>query len=175
MRRLLNAIYEGAGFLAGVFLILIGVLSIAQVAGRLLGIAAYSFDDFAGFAMAASSFLALAHTFRRNEHIRVSLFIERLTGRARAFTEIVITALALFLVGYFTWYSADMTIMSYQLHDMSTGLVALPLWIPQTGMTLGLLVLFIALVDDLVTALAGHVPSYLEAERTRQVALSESL
>ncbi|HUX24648.1 MAG TPA: TRAP transporter small permease, partial [Burkholderiales bacterium] len=66
MRRFLDVLYTGSGILAGVFLILIAVLTLAQIGGRLLDFDAYSYDDFAGFCMAASSFLGLAHTYRRN-------------------------------------------------------------------------------------------------------------
>jgi hypothetical protein len=68
-----------------------------------------------------------------------------------------------------------MTFVSYRLHDMSTGLVPMPLWIPQAGMALGVVVMFIALLDDVVIALSGREPSYLAAEHDKQVALSESL
>jgi len=67
---------------------------------------------------------------------------------------------AAFLVGYFGWYACDMTIVSYRLNDVSQGLVAVPLWIPQAGMALGLVTLFVAMTDDLVAALRGRSTSY---------------
>ena len=54
MRKFLDLLYTGSGILAGVFLVLIAALSLTQICGRLLGFYAYSFDDFAGFCMAAS-------------------------------------------------------------------------------------------------------------------------
>jgi len=64
MRGALDLLYKGSGFLAGFFLVAVAVLSAAQIAARELGFAAYSYDDFAGFCLAASSFLGLAYTFR---------------------------------------------------------------------------------------------------------------
>ena len=49
MKKFLDWLYTGSGVLAGIFLVLIAVLSLAQISGRVLGFAAYSFDDFAGF------------------------------------------------------------------------------------------------------------------------------
>src|SRR6266704_2860860 len=69
--------------------------------------------------------------------------------RTRRALELVSLAVAAFLVGYFGWYACDMTIISYRLKDVSQGLVAVPLWIPQAGMALGLVTLFVATTDDL--------------------------
>ncbi|MFA5913233.1 MAG: TRAP transporter small permease [Burkholderiales bacterium] len=175
MRKFLDWLYTGSGVLAGIFLILIAILSLAQISGRLLGFDAYSFDDFAGFCMAASSFLGLAHTYRRNEHIRVALLIERFHGRTRRALETLCLGASAFLVCFFAWYATDMAVTSHQINDVSQGLVAVPLWLPQSGMALGLTIMALALLDDLVVLLAGGTPSYLVAERSKKVAMSENL
>jgi TRAP-type C4-dicarboxylate transport system permease small subunit len=153
--------------LAGAFLVGIAAMTLAQIGGRTLGFAARSFDDFAGFAMAASFFLGLAWTMRCGEHIRVTLLLHHLKGRKRHVMAIIALAVSLFLCGYFAWYSVDMTWTSYQLNDVSQGLVAVPLWIPQLAMALGLVVLAIALADDLLLALRGGIPSYEAAEAAK--------
>ncbi len=175
MRKILDGLYTGSGVLAGVFLVLIGALSLAQISGRVLGFDAYSFDDFAGFCMAASSFLGLAHTYRRNEHIRVALVIDRFEGDTRRLLEILCLAASTFLIGYFAWWAIDMVLTSYEIHDVSQGLVAVPLWLPQGGMALGLAIMTIALTEDLVTVLARGKPSYLVAEQNKKIALSENI
>jgi len=175
MRKYLDWLYTGSGILAGIFLILIAALSLAQISGRLLGFDAYSFDDFAGFCMAASSFLGLAHTYRRNEQIRVALLIDRLSGTARKAAELLCLAASSFLVGYFAWYATDMAWTSHIIDDVSQGLVAVPLWLPQSGMALGLTIMAIALLDDLLVLISGGTPSYLAAEKSKKVAMSENL
>ena len=167
MRAALDWLYRGAGVAAGVFLVGIAAMTLAQIGGRALGFAARSFDDFAGFAMAASFFLGLAWTLRCGEHIRVTLLVQNLKGRKRHALEITCLAVSLFLCGFFAWYAVDMTWTSYQLNDMSQGLVAVPLWIPQSAMALGLVVLAIALADDLIVALRGRAPSYEVAEAAK--------
>jgi len=175
MRRSLDWLYTGSGVLAGAFLVLIAALSLAQICGRLLGFAAYSFDDFAGFCMAASSFLGLAHTYRRNEHIRVALLIDRVSGGKRRALETLCLAASAFLIGFFAWYAIDMAWTSYVINDVSQGLVAVPLWVPQGGMALGLAIMAIALTDDLITVLARGTPSYLVAEQSKKIAMSENI
>ena len=152
-------------------MICIAVMTLAQIGGRLLNFAARSFDDFAGFAMAASVFLGLAWTMRCGEHIRVSLLLHHAGGGARRALEVFCLAVSLFLCGYFAWYSIDMTWTSYQLGDVSQGLVAVPLWVPQSGMALGLVVLAIALADDLLVSLLGGTTSYEAADAKRAGAM----
>lgn len=171
MRTALDWLYRASGALAGFFLVCIAVMTLAQIGGRLLSFAARSFDDFAGFAMAASFFLGLAWTLRCGEHIRVNLLLKNMHGAKRRGFEIVCLAISLFLCGYFAWYTVDMTWTSYQLNDVSQGLVAVPLWIPQSGMALGLVVLVVALADDLVALFSGGTSSYEAAEAKKSDAM----
>jgi TRAP-type C4-dicarboxylate transport system permease small subunit len=167
MRAALELLYKMSGLAAGFFLVAIAALTAVQVIGRLAGFAAYSFDDFAGFSMAASSFLGLAYTLRANEHIRMTLVLHHTRPPQRRMLETASLVVATFLVGLFAWFTCDMTFTSYQLGDVSQGLVPVPLWIPQAGMALGLVVLAIAFLDDLLAVLAGRPTSYATAEALR--------
>ena len=146
MRALLDSLYRLSGLAAGFFLVAIAALLLTQIVGRLLGYAPNSYDEFGGYCMAASSFLGLAWTFRANEHIRVTLAIERTKGSTRRAFEILCLLFSLGVIGFFAWGSIDMTWISYVLNDVSTGTVPVTLWIPQVGMALGLAILTIALV-----------------------------
>lgn len=160
MRAALNAVYHASGVLAGAFLVAIGVMSLIQIVGRLLGLAAYSFDELAGYCMAASSFLGLAWTLRCNEHIRMTIVLNMTKGRVHLVLEILCLALATWMAGFFAWASVDMTLTSFRLNDVSQGLVPMKLWIPQSGMALGLVLLAVAFADDLLCVLAGRKSSY---------------
>ena len=160
MRALLEAIYRLSGAAAGFFLVMIGVLSLMQVSGRLLGFAAHSFDEYAGYCMAASTFLGLTWTFRCNEQIRLSLLLARTRGGLRRGMEAVCLASAVGIIGFFAWSTIDMTWTSFVLKEPSQGLVPVLLWIPQSGMAIGLGVMLIALADDLLVVLSGSKASY---------------
>ena len=164
MRAALELLYRTSGRLAGFFLVAIAVLSLAQIGGRLLGFAAHSFDEFAGYCMAASSFLGLAYALRAGEHIRMTLLLHRTRGIARQGLEVACLAAGVFLAGFFTWHACDMLWFSFITHDVSQGLVPVPLWIPQTGMALGLAILLVALLDDLAVVVSRGTPSYDSAE-----------
>ena len=160
MRALREAIYRLSGAAAGFFLVMIGVLSLMQVSGRLLGFAAHSFDEYAGYCMAASTFLGLTWTCRCNEQIRLSQLLARTRGGLRRGMEAVCLASAVGIIGFFAWSTIDMTWTSFVLKEPSQGLVPVLLWIPQSGMAIGLGVMLIALADDLLLVLSGSKASY---------------
>jgi TRAP-type C4-dicarboxylate transport system permease small subunit len=159
-RRLLDGLYLLSGYLAGLFLIAIFALMMALSVGRELGINVKSGDDIASWCMAALAFLGLAHTFKSGEMIRVGLITERLTGRAKWLTEMFALVMAAAFIGFFAWHAVDLVATSWRLNDMSTGVLVVPLWIPQLGYTAGLVILFIAILDELVHVARGHRPRY---------------
>ncbi len=65
---------------------------------------------------------------------------------------------------YFSWYTFLLVRESYLYHDLSPGMIAVPIWIPQSAMLLGLIVLAIALIDGLIsTILNGSASVNTEA------------
>lgn len=160
LRKSLDGLYLASGYLAGVFLVAIFLIMLALSAGRPLGIDVPAGDDFAAWCMAATAFLALAHTFRSAELIRMGLVIDRFTGWRRRLIEIACTAIGATAVSYFAWYAVEMTWVSWKFNDVSMGVIAVPLWIPQLGMSVGLSVLAISFVDELLHVLFGGTPRY---------------
>lgn len=161
MRNFLSALYNIGGYLSGFFLVAIFILMMVLSLGRPFGINIPSGDDFAAWSMAAMAFLGLAHTFKEGQMIRVGLLIDKFTGKTRWAFEIFSLVIALFFVGFFSYHTVMMLVWSYKLNDMSQGIVSIPLWIPQIGMALGLVLLFIALCEEfIVTLFTGEMPSY---------------
>ncbi|HET9577375.1 MAG TPA: TRAP transporter small permease [Usitatibacter sp.] len=151
MRRALDGLYDAAGYLAAFFMVGVLAMVLASVLGRLADFNLRGSDAYAGFCMAAASFLALAHTLKRGEHIRVSLLLERFHGKLRRPLEIWSHLAGTVFSGALAWYSVRLAWQSYDFHDVSQGNDATPMWIPQIAMAVGAIVLVIAMVDDLVT------------------------
>jgi TRAP-type C4-dicarboxylate transport system permease small subunit len=164
LRKILDGLYLISGWLAGLFLVAIFLLMLALSAGRPLDIDVPSGDDFASWCMAASAFLGLAHTFRSGEMIRVGLLVERISGPARRALEATALAIGTVATAYFAWFAFDMTRTSFQFNDLSQGVIAVPLWIPQLGFCGGLIILAIAFVDELLHVLFGGSPRYEKPE-----------
>jgi TRAP-type C4-dicarboxylate transport system permease small subunit len=176
MRRALDTLYLWSGYLAGAFLVVIFIIMLYMSVGRQFGYNIPSGDDFAAWAMAACAFLGLAHTFKHGEMIRVGLLIDRFGGRTRHIIEFVSLLVGLAFVGYFAWHAIKFTYDTYRFSEMSTGVVAIPLWIPQLGYTSGLVILSIAFIDELVRVAGGNLPTYhKEPPKTAEEAIERAI
>jgi len=160
VRRALDALYLFAGYAAGAFLVAIFAIMMVMSVGRQFSLNIPAGDDIASWCMAAMAFLGLAHTFKRGEMIRVGLLLEHLHGRARQVAEIVALGIATAFILYFTRHAVQMTYDSWRFNDMAQGVLAVPMWIPQSGYTAGLVILCIALIDEMLNVLRGNRPSY---------------
>jgi len=160
LRRALDALYLCSGYAAGAFLVLIFAIMMVMSVGRQFALNIPAGDDFASWCMAAMAFLGLAHTFKRGEMIRVGLLLERLHGRTKQVAEIAALTVATGFILYYTRHAVQMTYDSYRFNDMAQGVLAVPLWIPQLGFTGGLVILAIALLDEMVNVISGNRPSY---------------
>ena len=167
MRRLLDRLYDGAAALAAVFMVGLLVMVLLSILGRQLHFHVPGTDAYAGYMMAAAGFLALAHTLKRGEHIRVTLLLTRLRGGARHALEVWALFAATLLAALSAFYSARLVWQSRQFHDISTGNDATPLWIPQLSFAVGTAILAIAFVDELVLELQGRRVQVASAEATR--------
>ena len=154
MRRALDRLYDAAAWAAAFFMVGVLVMVLASVVGRLAGFNLRGSDAYAGYCMAAAAFLALAHTLKRGEHIRVELLLQR-AGLRRPLERWCHLA-GVFFSGVLAFYSARLVWQSHAFNDISQGNDATPLWIPQLAMAAGAIVLFIAMADDCVRHLRGQ-------------------
>lgn len=169
MRKALDLLYDAAGYLAAFFMIGILLMVLASVVGRAAGFNLRGSDAYAGYAMAAASFLALAHTLKRGEHIRVTLLLERFHGRLRRPLEIWCHLAGTFFCAVLALYSGRLVWQSYTFNDVSQGNDATPLWIPQITMAVGAVVLLVAMADDLVLTLRGKVPATVKDDVPKMI------
>ena len=167
MRKLLDGLYNGAAALAALFMLGLLVMVLLSVISRQLQFHVAGIDAYAGYLMAASGFLALAHTLKRGEHIRVTLLLNALRGRWKKGMELVALALAVLLALLFAFYACKLAWQSHVFNDISTGTDATPLWIPQLSMAFGALLFAIAFIDEVVLELQGRrlAPASSEALR----------
>ncbi len=156
MRKFLDALYLSAAALAALFMVGLLVMVLLSIISRQLQFHVPGTDAYAGYFMAASGFLALAHTLKRGEHIRVTLVINALKGRWKRGLEIWALGAATLLAMLFAFYSVRLSWQSYSFHDISTSSDATPLWIPQIAMALGTIILAVAFVDEFILELRGR-------------------
>jgi TRAP-type C4-dicarboxylate transport system permease small subunit len=176
MRRLLDTLYQAALWLSAFCLAAIALLVGVQLAGRLLdgalhlagfsryGFVVLSLAEIAGYLLAAASFLALAGTLKAGAHIRVTMLLAMLGEGARRYVELWAFGFAAAASGYLTWQLATFAWVSFSFNEVSTGIVRVPLAVPQAAMALGALILTIVLVDELVIVFTRGRPTFRTAE-----------
>src|SRR6476659_1582184 len=157
MRVFLDRLYLYSGYLAGAFMLAIFVLMMLLSAGRPIGLNIPAADDFVSWCMAAMAFLGLAHTFRGGEMIRVGLLIDKLPSKSRHWVEIVCLVIG---IGFIAFCACPLFRNSWRFHEMSQGVISIPMWIPQIGYAAGLIILLIAFVDEFIHVIRGNPPRY---------------
>ena len=166
-RRLLDGIYALSGAIAGLCVFAIFVIMIATSVMRELGLRTGGTDDIVSWLTAAAVFYGLAHTFKHGDFVRVGLLIERFQPPTRRVFEILCLGIATVFLGYVAWSVCLYVRDSFQFGDMATGLIQIPLWIPQTSVAVGSILLFIAFLDELQRVLRGRKPAYVLALEAR--------
>ena len=156
MRRTLDALYDGCAALGAIFMIALLVMVLLSIVSREIGFNVPGIDAYAGYMMAAAGFLAMAHTLKKGEHIRVTLLLGALKGGAKRGLELWALFAATLLALLSAVYSSKLAWQSYVFHDISTSNDATPLWIPQLSMAIGAIVLAIAFIDEFVLELRGQ-------------------
>jgi len=150
--------------LAGACIVLITVMILAQIVGRWFGIIIPSTEDFSGYLLAAASFLALAYTFRHGGHIRVTLLIHNLPSIWQRRLMLLTLIIFMVMVAYGAYHLSYLVYESWMFEELSQGYIPVPLWMPQLPMALGVVIFLIALLDDIISTLMGHTPSFVELE-----------
>jgi len=146
------------------------VLMLAQALGREAGILIRGAEDFVAWLCAASAFLALGHTFRNGDLVRVGVFLDRLPGRARWHAELAALSVTAIFTAYMLWAVTRFVVDSYQFKEVAQGLIRVPIWIPQLSLVLGIAIFFVAVIDELATVMRKQKPSYQLAEEARAAA-----
>ena len=148
--RNLNKLYQLSGYIAATFLIFVAVFILIGIASRIFGFYIRGLAEYSGYCMASASFFALAYTFVEDGHIRITLFLEKLSGFKKKIIEIWCLSIASFFSGYLAFYFIKMLIISYKFQERSEGADEILIWIPQTSVAIGSTVFFISVFHQLI-------------------------
>lgn len=150
VRFLLDKLYTFAGALAAVCLVAMTLCVITSILSRLLSWYVPGLTEIAGYLMGASNCLALAYTFRHKAHIQVTLFVDKLSSSNQRFTSLFALAVTAVVTIYLAYYMVRLTYFSWDFHELSDGSIAMPLWIPQSVVAAGTVILAISLVHSFI-------------------------
>ena len=158
-QRVIDPLSRLALLLSAMCLVLMTVIVFAQITLRYLGIGFVWGSNVAGYALVAATFLAMAPTLRRDLHVRVGLVLTRVPERVRFALEVWSYVVGLFFTIYAARWCIIQVIQSYQFGDVSIGIVAFPLWIPQTFMAIGFCLFALAMLEGLLAVLSSKPPT----------------
>ena len=146
----LRILYRLSGYVAAFFLILVATFILTGIASRIFGFYIRGLAEYSGYSMAASSFLALAYTFREKGHIRITLFLERSKENIRRVLELWCLFIATFFSGFLSYYFIKMLIISIEFGERSEGADEIYIWIPQVAVALGSTIFFVCVLHNFI-------------------------
>ena len=146
----LNKLYRISGYIASTFLVFVAIFILIGISSRIFGFYIRGLAEYSGYCMASASFFALAYTFVEGGHIRITLFLEKLSGFKKMLVEIWCLSMATFFSGYLAFYFIKMWIISYKFQERSEGADEILIWIPQTSVAIGSTIFFISVLHQLV-------------------------
>jgi len=146
----LEKIYKFSGYIAALFLIFIAIFILIGISSRIFGFYIRGLSEYSGYCMAASTFFALAYTFGEGGHIRITLFIEKLNKKFRKLVEIWCLSIASIFSGYLAYYFVKMLIISFKFEERSEGADEILIWIPQSPLAIGSIILFVCILHNLL-------------------------
>ena len=146
----LRTLYRLSGYVAAFFLILVAVFILVGIASRIFGFYIRGLAEYSGYCMAAASFFALSYTFIEGGHIRITLFLEKVSSTKKNILEILFLIIGSFFSGYLAFYFSKMLLISYEFQERSEGADEILIWIPQISVSFGSLIFFICVFHQLV-------------------------
>ena len=150
LHRFLDRLYLWCGYASGLCIAIILVIIIVQIVLRYTGMNLNGLPTYAGYMMAASTFLGMPYALIKGSHIRIET-ISKLAKGATLYLDLVAFFVGTVVAIWFAFYACDMVITTWQLSDISTDLDATPLWIPQMTMAIGTVLFAVALADNFLT------------------------
>lgn len=116
----LDRLYAGFGAVSAAFLVIILLIIMGQMGARWGGVSFPGSTAYAGYAMAASSFFALAYALVKGAHIRVSILLQ-INKRGAFWIDAAATFIAAWIATFFARFAIRATIFSEMLNDRTQG------------------------------------------------------
>jgi len=94
-------------------------------------------DEYSAYGLAAIIFLGAGYCLKQKGHIRITLVLHFLPGKAERVVACAATAVTTAFMGYLWWYLYLMVASAYRYESTSGTLTHTPLWIPMGVMLVG--------------------------------------
>lgn len=114
-------------------------------------------DEFVGYGVAAMTFMALGYTFETDTLIRVNILLTRIRSDfGRRIVEFSCVLLTLLLSSYIALYFWKSVARNIDRGSTSETIAAVPLWIPEAFVLLGLVIFIMQLISYILRIVSGQ-------------------
>jgi TRAP-type C4-dicarboxylate transport system permease small subunit len=162
MNNFITAVCRVSGVISGLLLFGAAVAIVIEVTARYLGSPTSWAQDTAMLLMIVGAFLSPAAIMIDDAHVRVDVFVGRMSMEMqKRFARVTISFATIYAL-VLLWTGIDLALQSYQIGLMSTGLLRIPLWISQTALPVGALLLFGAMIVRIRDVKLSHMSSEIE-------------
>lgn len=160
--RIVDTLSTAAAYAAAGSLVILALLMLAQISVAAVSKVVPTIRgdipivwEYGSYLMGATFMLGSAMTLRAGRHIRLGLVTDNVTPTVRRVLDIVVSALALALVGFLAYSLGQASIQSAMSGTTSIA-SRTPLWIPLSVFTAGSLLLSLQLVARILAGLTGR-------------------
>lgn len=149
--RLASVVSKIAGVIAGMCIICVAFIVTYEVIARGLFNAPTEWVlEVSTYLIIVAGFLGLGITLRHHAHVSVDFLTSRIPPRARCILDAATTLLTIILFYIFMTEATDLVMASFEFNKLSPSILRFPLWIPQSAMIYGSILLEMELVRQLL-------------------------
>lgn len=105
----------------------------------------------------AIGLLGAAYALKSDSHFTIDIFIDRLRPRNRRRMKILTHLMGLAYAFVFVYKGIEMVKFSYEMEDLSTGMLETPLWIPGLLVPIGGLLLVLQFINKLTDEFSKQI------------------
>lgn len=149
VEQFIDRISKVSGYLSGLVLILIILLTMVEVVSRyIMKNPLILCDEFGGYSLVLITFLGLAYCWRENGHIKITFLVDKLPTNIVRIIRIISLSLILFYIGLSTKVSWIFLVGSFKRNIRSNSFLMTPLKWPQMVIPIGFSLLLLVLIFE---------------------------
>ena len=164
-----NILVKFGNILAGILIgFNIAIIGLEIFLRNLLHTSTEMSDELSGYSLVAILFLGAAQTLQNNGMVRVKILLNRLSKEIKKIIDIPIYILTFVFILILLINLIKFVLVSYQYGQLSGSWLHTPLWIPQSTMVIGLVLILMQLFSEFVDNIIDLKNYFFNANRNEE-------
>ncbi len=145
---LIEGLCRAGAFISALCMALIVLLIILEIFLRsVFGLSTLVSSEFSGYLLVGLVAMGLAYTLQHEAHIRITLVWNQLPQKWQKMVDILIGSTSFLITCFIIYHTVILVSKTYQRGITADTVVQTPLWIPQTAIPLGFILLLLQLIN----------------------------